>query len=302
MKNKNKTVTIIKIHIHYIFVILCLHVLHKTHTSDKNHNEFKYPIIDLSTETEPLDESTIKKLLTYIGNYKIRAWCGFLARCEGTYRIKIDTEQYDGIIPPLSQYLVCFTHQMADSFDKHPGIIHETINSKGAKLRSSASGRYQFLLKTWNEILRLINYKNFFNTHKKKLRTMLKKIISLYKYDSLHPSLYKNAYDLIEYEFGPFMQDLAAIVLLYKANAIDDILKSNYERAIFKCAPIWASLPYSSLNKSYYPGQPAFTLAKALEICHDMEKISKQYFDTLQKKNKPHKNKKQLYKEGGKTI
>ena len=297
MKNKSSIIEALALNTKNVIIFLYLTMFKGTIILSENH---KYPIIDLSICKEPLPLEEIKKIISYVYDPKIRAWLGFIARCEGTYKIKNDTGEFDGIIPQSHQYLICFTNVVADSFDKHPNIVHEIVTSKGIKLRSSASGRYQFLTKTWNEILRLIDIKTFLITHKHTLSKIFKKhIVELYKNDTSNILQYKKYNDLVKYEFGPFMQDLAAIVLLYKANVIQDILKENFKTAIFKCAPIWASLPCSEQDKSYFSGQPAFTLKKALEICTEMKEASEKYFKN---KNSNSKNKSKKNNKNGKNI
>jgi len=83
---------------------------------------------------------------------------------------------------------------------------------------SSASGAYQFLTQTWNECAKALDLK----------------------------------------DFSPASQDVAAVWLIDRRKALDDVLAGRTEAAIAKCAREWASLPGSPY------GQPTKTLAQAL--------------------------------------
>lgn len=84
---------------------------------------------------------------------------------------------------------------------------------------STAAGAYQFLSSTWDECAR----------------------------------------ELKLTDFSPASQDLAAVYLIRRRGALDDVLASRVEQAIAKCAREWASLPGSPY------GQPTRSLAQALE-------------------------------------
>lgn len=98
---------------------------------------------------------------------------------------------------------------------------HPRVTVTKGKLSSTAAGAYQFLQRTWDEI---------------RLR-----------------------YDLPD--FSPHSQDLAAVGLLVRRGALNDVMEGKFHAAIRKCAPEWASLPGSP-----YEDQPQQTIAKALEV------------------------------------
>lgn len=77
---------------------------------------------------------------------------------------------------------------------------------------TSATGRYQFLTGTWNEQAKLLGLK----------------------------------------DFGPESQDLAAVSLIMRRGAINDILNGDIDSANRKLSNEWASLPY---NKSPHQHQ-----------------------------------------------
>lgn len=83
---------------------------------------------------------------------------------------------------------------------------------------STAAGAYQFLSKTWNECRDALNLRGF----------------------------------------TPAEQDLAAVFLIQRRGALDDVLEGRIEDAITKCNKEWASLPGSPY------GQPVMTMEKAL--------------------------------------
>jgi muramidase (phage lysozyme) len=85
---------------------------------------------------------------------------------------------------------------------------------------STAAGAYQILQKTWDEI--------------------------------------KAQYNLPD--FSPQSQDIAAIALISRRGALDDVLSGNFTSAINKCNKEWASLPGSPY------GQPTLTFADAADI------------------------------------
>jgi muramidase (phage lysozyme) len=84
-------------------------------------------------------------------------------------------------------------------------------------LTSSAAGAYQFLSKTWDDI-----------SHK-------------YGFE----------------DFSPANQDQAAVALIARRGALEDVKAGRLDAAIRKCAREWASLPYSPY------GQPTISIAEA---------------------------------------
>lgn len=91
---------------------------------------------------------------------------------------------------------------------------------RGRPLTSTAAGAFQFIARTWDEMAR--------------------------------------AYGLVD--FSPPNQDLAAVGLIARRGALDDVIAGRITDAIRKCGREWASLPGSSY------GQPTQALAHALEV------------------------------------
>ena len=85
---------------------------------------------------------------------------------------------------------------------------------------SSAAGRYQFLSDTWNELRQQLNLT----------------------------------------DFSPATQDLAAVQLLRRRGALQNVEAGNFEQAITQCNREWASLPGSPY------GQPVKTMAELRQV------------------------------------
>lgn len=97
--------------------------------------------------------------------------------------------------------------------------IAVTKSMKGKQWTSTAAGAYQFLKSTWREC---------------------QKALSL-------P------------DFSPTSQDIAALFLIKRRGALDDVIAGRFEAAVKKCNREWASLPGSPY------GQPTKTMADALD-------------------------------------
>lgn len=85
----------------------------------------------------------------------------------------------------------------------HPRI-RVTRPMKGRSITSTAAGRYQFLERTWDAIVKQYGFRG---------------------------------------RFIPEAQDLAAIKLIMERRAYDDVKAGRFNVAVDKCRNIWASLP-----------------------------------------------------------
>ena len=123
----------------------------------------------------------------------VKAFLDMLATSEGTIRYGKE----DG-------YNVLFGGGTFDNgYVDHPRQkITKTMNGK--PITSTAAGRYQFLERTWDAIVKGYGFKG---------------------------------------RFTPEAQDLAAIKLIKEQRAYDDIVAGRFEDAVKKCRNIWASLP-----------------------------------------------------------
>ena len=101
--------------------------------------------------------------------------------------------------------------------------IPVTRKLAGRPITSTAAGAYQFLARTWDECRAALQLP----------------------------------------DFGRTSQDLAAVFLIRRRGALDDVLAGRFEQAVAKCAREWASLPGSPY------GQPTKTIAQATRTYTD---------------------------------
>lgn len=102
-------------------------------------------------------------------------------------------------------YATAFGGGRLSSLADHPRTASKFTETTGRQNTTTAAGRYQFLGRTWNEMAKGLNLT----------------------------------------DFGPVSQDLAAIALLDRAGALQDVLNGNLQRAAQKSGGTWASLPSS---------------------------------------------------------
>jgi muramidase (phage lysozyme) len=102
-------------------------------------------------------------------------------------------------------YNTLFGGGRVDSLTDHPRQLFDFTETTGRPNKTTAAGRYQFLSNTWDE-------------QAKKLGLP---------------------------DFGERSQDLAAINLLRERGILPDVLQGNWDTAVKKSGPIWASLPSS---------------------------------------------------------
>lgn len=91
---------------------------------------------------------------------------------------------------------------------------------KGKSYTSTAAGAYQFLSRTWDECAAALGLR----------------------------------------DFSPRNQDIAALFLVDRRKALDDVLAGRFDDAVRKCNREWASLPGSPY------GQPVKTMAQAEQV------------------------------------
>lgn len=111
-------------------------------------------------------------------------------------------------------YRRLFGGVLIDDLTRHPNLKQTYKLSKGGELTSTAAGAYQFLFSTWEWCLTRLGLK----------------------------------------DFGRVSQDLAAVELLFRRSAVEDIVAGRLPDAVRKCALEWASLPgspYGQPVKSY---------------------------------------------------
>lgn len=125
------------------------------------------------------------------GGSNVLAFLDMLAWSEGTSTIKASDDGYNVIVGG------CLFHD----YSQHPRVL---VDLPRYRIKSTAAGRYQFLARTWDAIVRNYGFRG---------------------------------------RFIPEAQDLAAIKLLGECGALPHIKAGRIDRAIAAAAPIWASLP-----------------------------------------------------------
>lgn len=123
-------------------------------------------------------------------------------------------------------YRTMFTGKLFDIDDPNSRSYqyrdHPRIANRGAGITSTAAGAYQFLSTTWDECQRILKLP----------------------------------------DFSPESQDKAAVFLLQRRKALDDIKKGNFTEAIKKTNLEWASLPGSPYNQNPKSYETALALYK----------------------------------------
>ena len=150
-----------------------------------------------------------------------RAFLSMIAHSEGTSTSPATVcDGYDVIVTGADRKPEVFT-----DFSNHPfanGRKSKTINSKG--LTSSASGRYQFMLRDWAHYRALLKLP----------------------------------------DFGAVSQDAWAIQLLRECHALPEIEAGRFAEAVKACKHLWASLPgagYGQHENQFATLQAAYTQA-----------------------------------------
>lgn len=106
-------------------------------------------------------------------------------------------------------YRTLFGGTKFDSFADHPRQSFQFTNKARQNLRTTAAGRYQFLSRTWDDLVKKLDLP----------------------------------------DFGPESQDRAALELIRQRGALRDVQAGRIQTAIAKVAPIWASLPGAGYNQ-----------------------------------------------------
>lgn len=150
----------------------------------------------------------------------LSAFLDMLAWSElGSDYLSRSDDGYDVIVTGIDGKLELFP-----SYADHPfasGRPSKVINSRG--LKSSASGRYQFMLKDWAHYQRELKLP----------------------------------------DFGKTSQDRWCIKLIKERKALDDILAGRIPEAIDKCRNIWASLPGAGYNQREHKLESLISVYKA---------------------------------------
>lgn len=103
-------------------------------------------------------------------------------------------------------YNTLFGNQQFGDLSQHPNIKKAFKQTDGKTNYTTAAGRYQFIIDTWNGLAQQYGFK----------------------------------------DFSPRNQDLGAIALIAQSGALDDVLMGRYQKAAGKLGGQWASLPSSN--------------------------------------------------------
>ena len=143
--------------------------------------------------------ATKQDLINARNDPNVLRFLNLIARAEGTEKYGYNTAFGGNYFGDLSQ---------------HPNIKKQFKQTDGKVNSSGASGRYQFLNSTWNDV--------------------------------------SKKYDLND--FGGVNQDLGAIALIAENGALKAVQGGNFKKAIDKLGNIWASFPsspYKQHKRSY---------------------------------------------------
>jgi muramidase (phage lysozyme) len=141
---------------------------------------------------------TQRQLTAYVMDPFVRAFLDTIAYAEGTY-------EHGQVKNLLDGYYKQFTYATTQSLAEHPRRVVCTTLKNGKRLCSSAAGRYQFITKTWTDLVQRLGLQ----------------------------------------DFSPLAQDFGAIQLITDKQALDDVLHGRFHAAMRKVATIWACLPAS---------------------------------------------------------
>lgn len=165
-------------------------------------------------------------------NTNRRAFLDMLGVSEGTSTCPISAYNgYDVIVMGID-----LKHEVFTDFSDHPfanGRLTKTINHKG--LTSTASGKYQIMLKDWAHYCKQLDLRN----------------------KSLYP----------DGAFSPAAQDAYALQLIRERSALPLIDHGSFDLAVARCRNLWASLPgagYGQHENSLAKLQAAYVKAGGL--------------------------------------
>jgi muramidase (phage lysozyme) len=106
-------------------------------------------------------------------------------------------------------YSVGFGGRRIDDLSRHPGTLSSFSDNSGHRSKTSAAGGYQFLNSSWGDMERQLGLT----------------------------------------DFGPRSQDVAAVGLLDRSGALDNVLSGDIDGFVKDANGTWASLPGSPYNQ-----------------------------------------------------
>lgn len=132
-------------------------------------------------------------------------------QADANVRAFLDTIAYAEGTAGIDGYRTMFGYRLFDDFSDHPRQFFPFTDKDGKELHTSAAGRYQIIVKTWDTLRARLGLA----------------------------------------DFSPASQDAACIELIRERGALADVQAGRLAAAAAKCAPIWASLPLSTAAQGH---------------------------------------------------
>lgn len=217
--------TIKAIYVFFSLILSCLMTSTQAISNSKN-----------CIEEESIPTTVINQLIVDLStNSNIRAFLGLIANyesCAELIKKNAITEEHKKyhflLFPTLNQYKILWGGKMFELLQYHPNKkIRLYHHWKKDFVTSSAAGRYQFIYPTWKWIKNMLKIHEpegitiFMNTYADAIEKYKKNI--KYLYDDSIISFYKQDHSFEKELFGPFFQDLGALILLYMAGKKENI-------------------------------------------------------------------------------
>lgn len=208
---------------------------------------FIFIILFFYKEIKLINKNKVYFAVDLLKNLKIRGFLDFIAVCEGT---KKDYKNFINYLPGLSEYQISFLNKKKiKNMGEYPYMLFCSL-LRGRRVCGSAAGRYQFIENTWSDLEKRFNQEKIFMLCEKKIEDFFDNKEQYY--DKSVNTIYQVKEDILKYKFGPFWQDLYAILLLLDIGAVNDILMQNYNEIFKKASKIWSSIPSDKHHGTRY--------------------------------------------------
>jgi muramidase (phage lysozyme) len=191
----------------------------------------------------------IKLIFSLLKDKKVRGFLNVIACCEGTKKVNKKNILIDRY-PELKEYKIPFINaEKITSLREYPNKLF-CGNIRQKRVCASASGRYQFIKKTWYDLCKRFRQEGIYKNYPSLIDEYLLDLSTIYQEDIV--KFYQIKEDVLKYKFGPFWQDFYAIALLIQIGAVEDILNDNYKNLIQKASRIWSTLPKDASGLSFH--------------------------------------------------